>query len=87
MSFHMFIIVLNRKAAVCWAAQLMLTRLQMGVHEEELVWLEERVRTIKDASGCGNNTYFAEAEATTCVPHGDTTGNSNDRLYANTADS
>ena len=56
----------------------MLTRLQMGVHEEELVWLEKRVKAIKDASGSGITTQS--------VPHGDATSDSHGCSCATTAD-
>ena len=36
-----------------------LTHLQMGVHEEELLWLEERVKMISDSSGSENTNYGA----------------------------
>ncbi len=56
----------------------MLTRLQMGVHEEELVWLEKRVKAIKDASGSGITLQS--------VPHGDATSDSHGCICATTAD-
>ena len=49
----------------------MLIRLQMGVHEEELVWLEKRVKAIKDAYGSGSTTHCTEAEAIPWVMQGD----------------
>ena len=64
----------------------MLIRLQMGVHEEELVWLEKRVKAIKDASDSGNTTLCTEAGAIPWVPHGAATSDSDGRSCAKTAD-
>ena len=45
------------QAALRQTVELTLTHLQMGVHEEELMWLEERVKIIKAASGSGISTH------------------------------
>ena len=64
----------------------MLTRSQMGVHEEELVWLEKRVKAMKEVSVSRDTTLCAEAEAIPWVPHGDATKESNGCICATTAD-
>ena len=64
----------------------MLIRMQMGVHEEELVWLEKQVKAIKDVSGSRKTTLRAEAEAIPWVPHGDATKDSSGCICATMAD-
>ena len=68
-------------AAVRHPTELTLAHLQMGVHEEELFWLEKRVNAIKDASGSRSTTHHMEAKATPRMPHVDAAGDSDGSVH------